>query len=109
MTVFQVEGFDKRLMIHGHNFLKWSERTGKHVQNRADNLTSVHYRIAMPDMAAGNNMTRTLADFFEIAWRKRGSEALQIHTAPPQLISFWEGGPERGNYATLLTLFCLLC
>jgi len=52
--VFQVEGFDARLMIHGHTFLKWSERTGKHVQNQADNLTSVNYRIAMRDNAYGS-------------------------------------------------------
>jgi hypothetical protein len=49
--VFQVEGFDTRLMIHGHTFLKWSERTGKHVRNRANDLTSVNYRIAVRDNA----------------------------------------------------------
>jgi hypothetical protein len=41
-------------MIHGHTFLKWSERTGKHVQNRADDLTSVNYRIAVLDNASGS-------------------------------------------------------
>jgi hypothetical protein len=52
--VFRVEGSDTRLMIHGHTFLKWSERAGKPIGNRADDLTSVNYRIAVLDNASGS-------------------------------------------------------
>ncbi len=52
--ILRVEGSDTRLMIHGHTFLKWSERAGKPVRNRADDLTSVNYRIAVLDNASGS-------------------------------------------------------
>jgi hypothetical protein len=52
--VFRVEGLDTRLMIYGHTFLKWSERAGKPIGNRADDLTSVNYRIAVLDNASGS-------------------------------------------------------
>jgi hypothetical protein len=50
--VFRVEGSDTRLMIHGHTFLKWSERAGKPIGNRADDLTSVNYLITVLDNAS---------------------------------------------------------
>ncbi len=92
-------------MIHGHTFLKWSERTGKHVQNQADNLTSVNYRIDMRDNAYGSwkQNDEDTGRFF----LKRGSETHPIH--PALRYFFSEGGPERGNYATLLSLFFAFC
>jgi len=79
---------DTRLMIHGHTFLKWSQRTGKHVQNRYDNLTSVNYRIAMRDNAYGSlkQNDQDTGRFF-LNRRKRHSETQQFHPAPP--LFFW--------------------
>ena len=51
--VFAVEGeginHDTRLMIHGHTFLEWHKRGETEVKKRADNLTSVNWRIAEKD------------------------------------------------------------
>jgi hypothetical protein len=52
--VFRVVESNTRLMIHGHTFLKWSERARKPVKNRADELTSVNYRMAVLDNASGS-------------------------------------------------------
>ena len=46
--VFEVDGLgdEARLMLHGHTFAKWSSRGAAEAQNRADELTSVNWRIA---------------------------------------------------------------
>jgi hypothetical protein len=82
--VFQVEGFDTRLMIHGHTFFKWSERTGKHVQNRADDLTSVNYRIAVRDNASRWSQDRNGTPYVpvncDVPWQQhyRGNRAQAV-------------------------------
>jgi hypothetical protein len=49
--VFQVEGCDcdARLILHGHSFLAWSKRSEVGVEKRADDLTSVNWRLARRD------------------------------------------------------------
>jgi hypothetical protein len=49
--VFQVEGCDceTRLILHGHSFLAWSKRIQVGVEKRADDLTSVNWRLARRD------------------------------------------------------------
>ena len=49
--VFQVEGCDceTRLILHGHSFLAWSKRSEVGVEKRADDLTSVNWRLARRD------------------------------------------------------------
>ena len=49
--VFQVEGCDcdARLILHGHSFLAWSKRIQVGVEKRADDLTSVNWRLARRD------------------------------------------------------------
>ena len=53
--VFEVDGLGRetRLMLHGHTFVKWSLRGGIALERRADELTSVNWRIAKKD-ARGN-------------------------------------------------------
>ena len=48
--VFQVGcDCDARLILHGHSFLAWSKRSEVGVEKRADDLTSVNWRLARRD------------------------------------------------------------
>jgi hypothetical protein len=46
--VFQIDNESHvRLILHGHTFLKWSDRGHWPVENRADALTSLNWRLAV--------------------------------------------------------------